>query len=68
MEMRREKAVELLAELAHDMLARWSAAEYDSLVEYYGDIKAHDEEAKRIFNRIDYLASVAAPSEVKYDG
>lgn len=68
MEMRREKAVELLAELAHDMLARWSAAEYDSLVEYDGDIKAHDEEAERISNRIDYLASVAAPSEVEYDG
>ena len=68
MEISSAKAVELLAELAHDLLARWSAAEYDSIVEYDGDIKAHDEEAERISRRIDYLASVAAPSEVKSDG
>ena len=73
MEMRREKAVELLAELAHDMLARWSAVEYDSIVEYCGgadegDVESLDREAERISRRIDYLASMAAPSEVESDG
>lgn len=73
MEINRAKAVELLAELAHDLLARWSTAEYDSIVEYCGgadegDVESLDREAERISNRIDYLASVAAPSEVESDG
>lgn len=72
MEMRSEKAVELLAELAHDLLARWSEAEYDSIIEY-GDydedeVESLDREAERISKRIDYLASLAAPSEVESDG
>lgn len=72
MEISSAKAVELLAELAHDLLARWSAAEYDSIMECFdgdeGDVESLDKESERIFRRIDYLASVAAPSEVKSDG
>lgn len=72
MEISSTKAVELLAELAHDLLARWSAAEYDSIMEYFDgdedDVESLDRESERIFKRIDYLASVAAPSEVKSDG
>ena len=60
MEVKKERAVELLAELAHDLLARWSALEYDNIVEYDGDVEFHDEETERIFKRIDYLASIAS--------
>ncbi len=60
MEVKKERAVELLAELAHDLLARWSALEYDNLVEYDGDVELHDEETERISKRIDYLASIAS--------
>ena len=72
MEISSAKAVELLAELAHDLLARWSAAEYDSIMGYFDgnedDVESLDRESERIFRRIDYLASVAAPSEVESDG
>ena len=60
MEVKKERAVELLAELAHDLLARWSALEYDNIVEYDGNVELHDEETERIFKRIDYLASIAS--------
>lgn len=61
MEVKKERAVELLAELAHDLLARWSALEYDNIVLWNdGDVELHDEETERIFKRIDYLASIAS--------
>ena len=60
MEVKKERAIELLAELAHDLLARWSALEYDNIVEYDGNVELHDEETERIFKRIDYLASIAS--------